>query len=52
MDKDKKVAHENLKQWTEKTRMKKETKVGSEKLDERTLEKREFIKRLKISGLI
>jgi len=52
MDKDKKVAHENLKQWTEKTRLKKETKVGSEKLDERTLEKREFIKRLKISGLI
>ena len=52
MDKDKKVAHENLKQWTEKTRLKKESKVGSEKLDERALDKREFIKRLKISGLV
>ena len=52
MEKDRKEAHTNLKRWTEKTRSKKESKVGSHKLDERTLEFKEFMKRLKISGLV
>ena len=52
MEKDKNEAHKNLKEWTERTRSKKELKVGSKKLDERTLETRELIKRLKTSGLV
>ena len=52
MEKDRREAHTNLQKWTEKTRSKKESKVGSDKLDERTLEVKEFLKRLKISGLV
>jgi len=52
MKEDQKKAHNNLKLWTEKTREKKESKVGSVKIEERGLEKRELIKRLKTSGLV
>ena len=52
MEKDNKEAHENLKKWTEKTRQKKEEKVGAEKLDERNLDTMELMKRLKRSGAI
>ena len=52
MKEDQRKAHNNLKLWTEKTREKKESKVGSEKLQERGLDRRELIKRLKVSGLV
>ena len=52
MKEDERKAHNNLKIWTEKTRSKKESKVGSDKIDERGLDRKELIKRLKISGLI
>ena len=52
MKEDQSKAHNNLKLWTEKTREKKESKVGSEKLQERGLDRRELIKRLKVSGLV
>ena len=52
MENDKNVAHENLKKWTKRTRSKKEAKIGSEKIDERTLDFNEVVKRLKISGLV
>ncbi|MEC9392655.1 MAG: VOC family protein [Pseudomonadota bacterium] len=52
MEKDKKEAHKNLESWTKRTRSKKESKVGPEKLDERVLAVDEVINRLKISGLI
>ena len=52
MKEDERKAHNNLKIWTEKTRPKKESKVGSDKIDERGLDRKELIKRLKISGLI
>ena len=52
MEKDTKEAHKILKQWTERTRPKKESRVGSEKLNERTVDTKELFKRLKISGAI
>ena len=52
MKEDQRKAHNNLKLWTEKTREKKESKVSSEKLQERGLDRRELIKRLKVSGLV
>ena len=52
MKEDQRKAHNNLKLWTEKTREKKESKVGSEKLQERGLDRKELIKRLKVSGLV
>ena len=52
MKEDERKAHNNLKIWTENTRSKKESKVGSDKIDERGLDRKELIKRLKISGLI
>ena len=52
MAKDTEVAHKVLKQWTERTRPKKESRVGSEKLNERTVDTKELFKRLKISGAI
>ena len=52
MEKDTKDAHKILKQWTERTRSKKESRVGSEKLNERTVDTKELFKRLKISGAI
>ena len=52
MKEDQRKAHHNLKLWTEKTREKKESKVGSDKIDERGLERRELVKRLKVSGLV
>ena len=52
MKEDQSKAHNNLKLWTEKTREKKESKVGSEKLQERGLDRKELIKRLKVSGLV
>ena len=50
MKEDERKAHNNLKIWTEKTRSKKESRVGSDKIDERGLDRKELIKRLKISG--
>jgi len=52
MKEDQRKAHRNLKLWTEKTREKKESKVGSDKLGERGLDRKELIKRLKASGLV
>ena len=52
MEKDKKDAHKILKQWTERTRPKKESRVGPEKLNERAVSTKELFKRLKISGAI
>ena len=52
MKEDQRKAHNNLKLWTEKTREKKESKVGSDKLEERGLDRKELIKRLKVSGLV
>ena len=52
MEKDTKEAHKILKQWTERTRSKKELRIGSEKLNERTVDTKELFKRLKISGAI
>ncbi len=52
MEKDGEEAHKKLKQWTERTRLKKESRVGSEKLNERTVDTKELLKRLKISGAI
>ena len=52
MKKDGDEAHKNLKKWTEKTRSKKESRVGSDKLNERSVDTKELFKRLKISGAI
>ena len=52
MKEDQRKAHRNLKLWTEKTREKKESKVGSDKLGERGFDRKELIKRLKASGLV
>jgi hypothetical protein len=52
MEKDGDEAHKNLKQWTERTRSKKESRVGTEKLNEREVDTKELFKRLKISGAL
>ena len=52
MEKDRREAHTNLQKWTEKTRSKKESRVGSDKLNERSVDTKELFKRLKISGAI
>ena len=52
MEKDGDEAHKNLEQWTERTRSKKESRVGTEKLNEREVDTKELFKRLKISGAL
>ena len=52
MKKDSLEAHDNIENWTKKTRLKKESKTSLEMLNERKVETKDFIKRLKSSNII
>jgi catechol-2,3-dioxygenase len=52
MGEDTKNAHSNLKQWTEKTRLKKEERTNKKFLDERKVLTKDLIERLKASNII
>jgi len=52
MKKDSLEAHDNIENWTKKTRLKKESKTSLEMLNERKVETKDFIKRLQSSNII
>ena len=52
MGEDTKNAHDNLKSWTARTRLKKEVRTEKKILDERKVSTKDLVERLKSSNII